>query len=59
MELTNKEQFLLDIQAYLMNNHGLSQIKALETMHDKNKMLEIDIIEDELAYFGIDIDELF
>lgn len=75
LKLTDKEKFLMDIQAYLMNGGVVydenvwdeeeqdflqverTQMEALEIMDDVDRFLKIDVINDELDFYGLSIDD--
>lgn len=62
MNLSNKEEFLLDMYAYLKNGSDRSgesrtDREVREVLFNKEKFMEIDIIEDEMSYHGLEIDD--
>lgn len=67
MHVSKREQFLLDIQAYLMNG-GLvigmtpkkrTQSEARAIMNDPGLFQRVDVIEDELNLFGLTVHDFF
>lgn len=55
LKLTNKEEFLVSMTQYL-SNYYLPQ-KVNKILNDKNKFMKIDILDDELAYFDLSLDD--
>ncbi|MCE5132205.1 hypothetical protein KJB62_12590 [Staphylococcus saprophyticus] len=55
LKLTNKEEFLVSMTQYL-SNYYLPQ-KVNKILNDESKFMEIDILDDELAYFDLSLDD--
>jgi len=63
LQLTDKEAFLISISIYLFSggdreNHELrNEDEVQEILHDEALFRDIDVIRDELDYFGLDFDD--
>lgn len=68
MKITNREEFLLDMYAYLRNGSdrdfdisGLrvprTDKEAREVLFDRDKLMEVDIFHDELSYYDLNFDD--
>src|SRR5699024_769290 len=63
LQLTDKEAFLISTAIYLFsggdrtNNELRSEDEVQDILHDKDSFNDIDVIQDELSYFGLDIDD--
>lgn len=63
LQLTNKEAFLISTAIYLYtggdraNNELRNEDEVQAILHDKDSFKDIDVIKDELSYFGLDIDD--
>ncbi|MFF0676937.1 hypothetical protein ACFYSI_13545 [Staphylococcus xylosus] len=60
LQLTNKEAFLISTAIYLYtggdraNNELRNEDEVQAILHDRDSFKDIDVIQDELSYFGLD-----
>lgn len=63
LEITNREEFLINLVLYLQGGNGLenkkfrSQSEIESILNDEQMFKDIDVINDELNYFGLEIND--
>jgi hypothetical protein len=55
LKLTNKEAFLISVTQYLSNNYLPREIDNI--LDNKDRFLQIDILQDELDYFDLTLED--
>ncbi|MGW7813740.1 hypothetical protein ACWEUB_13020 [Staphylococcus xylosus] len=63
LELTSREEFLINVVLYLQDGNGFENKKSRNQseieniLNDKQMFIDIDLIKDELNYFGLETND--